>query len=269
LVNKIICLYLVNQIIGKPINMEEKLLTFYKAIQVESPVDKIIKQLKELIATGQLKPGDRLPAERALVEMFQVGRGYVREAIHKLEFYGLLKTNPQSGTYVSGLGIKILDNIITDVINFNKDDFNALLEARYYLELTSARLAAERRTEADIIEIKEAAHGFSMKTKDNIGAVEEDMLFHIKIAKASKNPMIESMILILIPDLIKNIVENNVCGKDRSKLSVPQHDAILEAIESGNPQKAEAAMAAHLNDLIEISRAGFDAKRIVANELKK
>jgi len=264
LVNQTIFLFLVNQFFGKPIYMEEKLLQVIKAIQVESPVDKIIKQLKELIVSGELKPGDRLPAERALAEMFQVGRGYVREAILKLEFYGLLKTNPQSGTYVSGLGINILDNMITDLINFNKDDFNALIEARYYLELTSASLAAERRTEADLKEIKEAARQFEMKTKENVGAVEEDMLFHIKIAKASKNPMIESMILLLIPDLIKNIVENNVCGKNRSKQSVPQHTALLKAIESGNPKKAEAAMAEHLNDLIEISRAGFAAKQIAA-----
>ena len=79
-----------------------------KSIEVESPVDKIIGQLKQLITSGQLQPGDRLPAERILAEKFGVGRSYVREAILKLEFYGLLRTNPQSGTYVSGLSIKVL-----------------------------------------------------------------------------------------------------------------------------------------------------------------
>ena len=69
-------------------------------IQVESPAEKIILQIKELINSNQLKPGDRLPSERLLSEKFGVGRSYVREAILKLEFYGLLKTSPQSGTYV-------------------------------------------------------------------------------------------------------------------------------------------------------------------------
>jgi GntR family transcriptional repressor for pyruvate dehydrogenase complex len=88
----------------------------FTAIKVETPVDKIIRQLRQLISTGQLKPGDKLPAERILAERFGVGRGYVREAILKLEFYGLLKTTPQSGTYVAGLSIKILETLLGDVI---------------------------------------------------------------------------------------------------------------------------------------------------------
>ncbi|MBZ4188734.1 FadR/GntR family transcriptional regulator [Niabella beijingensis] len=240
--------------------MSNVLVNNIKAIQIESPVDKIISQLRQLIASGQLKPGDRLPAERALAELFQVGRSYVREAIMKLEFYGLLKTNPQSGTYVSGLSLKILDNIINDVINFNKDDFNALIETRYHLELTSAKLAAERRTEEDIEAIREASSEFERKIRANENAVEEDMIFHMKIAKASKNPVLESMIVVLVPDLIKNIIENNVCGKNRSKESIPQHFLLLEAIEKGNVKKAEAAMADHLADLLKISKAALSKR---------
>src|SRR3954471_11755117 len=96
-------------------------------IQIETPVNKIISQIKNLITTGQLKPGDRLPAERVLAEKFGVGRSYVREAIMKLEIFGLLKTSPQSGTYVSGYNIKILDSLISEIINLNKDDFSALI----------------------------------------------------------------------------------------------------------------------------------------------
>ena len=62
-----------------------------EAIVIENPVDKIIRQIKLLISSGQLKPGDRLPAERILAERFGVGRGYIREVILKLEFYSLLK----------------------------------------------------------------------------------------------------------------------------------------------------------------------------------
>ncbi len=127
-----------------------------EAIQVESSVDKIIKQLKQLIVSGQLKPGDRLPPERVLAEKFGVGRSFVREAILKLEFYGLLKTSPKSGTYVSGYSLKIMDSILTDIINFNKDDFSSLIETRYIMELQAVRLAAERRTEHDLAGMKEA-----------------------------------------------------------------------------------------------------------------
>jgi GntR family transcriptional repressor for pyruvate dehydrogenase complex len=237
-------------------------------IQVESPVDKIINQLKQLITSGQLKPGDRLPAERVLSEKFGVGRSYIREAILKLEFYGLLKTNPQSGTYVAGLSIKVIDSIISDIIKYNKDDFNALIEARYHLELTAVKLAAERRTTEDLEEIKTALFDYELKIENGSdSAVEEDMIFHIKIAKASKNPVIESMILILIPDLIKNIVDNKVCGDNRGKTAIPDHRAILEAIEKQDLSLAESAMANHLNEIWQISKAGFATQNII-NEIR-
>lgn len=234
-----------------------------KSIEVESPVDKIINQLKHLISTGQLQPGDRLPAERMLAEKFGVGRSYVREAILKLEFYGLLKTNPQSGTYVAGMGIKVMDNLITDIIKFNKDDFNALLEARYYLELDAIKLAAERRTEEDLISLREAIEDFENKIDSGQDAVEEDMIFHIKIARASKNSVIESMILILIPDLIKNISENKLCGENRGLQSKREHREILKAIENQDIDAAENAIAVHLDDMYQISKAGYLAQKII------
>ncbi|MBK0382359.1 FadR family transcriptional regulator [Pedobacter sp. SD-b] len=246
----------------------KSLIDNFTSIQVETPVDKIIGQLKQLINSGQLKPGDRLPAERVLSEKFGVGRSYIREAILKLEFYGLLKTNPQSGTYVAGLSINVIDSIISDIINYNKDDFNALIEARYHLELSAVKLAAERRSEEDLKEIKNALSEYEYKVqKGNRDAVEEDMLFHIKIAKASKNSVIESMILILIPDLIKNIVDNKICGENREKTAILEHKAILAAIEKQDVALAENAMAKHLNEIWQISKAGFATKKII-NEIK-
>ena len=62
-------------------------------IRIETPVNKIITQIKNLISTGQLKSGDKLTAEQIIAEKFVVGRSYVREAIFKLEFHGLLKAS--------------------------------------------------------------------------------------------------------------------------------------------------------------------------------
>jgi GntR family transcriptional repressor for pyruvate dehydrogenase complex len=234
-----------------------------QALQVESPVDKIILQLKQLMTSGQLKPGDRLPAERQLAEKFGVGRSYVREALLKLEFYGLLKTSPQSGTYVSGLSIKVLDNLISDIIKFNKGDFSALIEARYYIELDAVRLAAERRTQEDLYALKIALADYELKISQGMSAVEEDMLFHIKIAEATKNSVIESMMIVLIPDLIRNIIENEICGKDRSKLAVKEHREILKAIEEQDVDLAENAMAAHLDEVLQIARTAYAANQII------
>lgn len=223
-----------------------------ETIQIETPVNKIINQLKLLISTGQLKPGDRLPAERVLAERFGVGRGYIREAILKLEFYGLLKTSPQSGTYVSGFSLKILDSIFSDIMNFNKDDIASLIEGRYYMEINAAKLAAERRTNKDIKQMQDALMEFDIKTKKGKPAVEEDMLFHIKIAGATKNTVIESMILILIPDLIKNIVEKNICKDKKQLTNMKEHHKILDAIINQDATAAGNAMATHLKQMMEV-----------------
>ncbi len=222
-----------------------------EAIKIENPVDKIIKQLRNLISSGQLKPGDRLPSERLLAERFGVGRGYIREAILKLEFYGLLKTSPQSGTYVSGFSLKILDSIFTDIINFNKDNYVSLIEARYYMEEDAARLAAERRTDEDIAAMQEALAEYDAKINNGVMAIEEDMLFHLKLAAATKNSVIESMLIILIPDIIKikNIVDGDVC-RDKD-YTINQHHEILNAIIKKDAGAAGKAMKAHLTGMLQ------------------
>lgn len=217
-----------------------------KAIEIEKPVDKIINQLKDLITSGQLKPGDRLPAERLLSERFGVGRGYIREAIMKLEFYGLIKTSPQSGTYVSGLSLKVMDSIISDIVKFNKNDFDSMMEGRYYLEINAVKLAALRRTEEDIVLMEDALKDFDTKVINNQNAVDDDMLFHIRLAGATKNTFIESMLLVLIPDLIKNINDKEVCDGDKSHQAIDEHHQILDAIIRQDVEAAENAMRNHL-----------------------
>ena len=227
-----------------------------EAIKIEKPIDKIILQLKGLITSGQLQPGDRLPPERILAEKFGVGRGHVREAILKMEFYGLVKTSPQSGTYVSGYSLKILDSIFTDIINFNKDDFPSLVEARYYLEINAARLAAERRNEDDIVQMKDALKEYDANTVRGIAVVQEDMLFHLKIAAATKNSVIESMLVILVPDLIKFLIDNNICHNKRNNVSMAEHHQILDAIIKQDADAAAEAMKIHLSEMMD-SRSAF------------
>lgn len=225
-----------------------------KSIEFESPTDKIIQQLKQLIVSGQLKPGDRLPAERVLAEKLGVGRSYVREAIRKLEFFGLLKTSPQSGTYVSGYSIKMIEGVLTDIINFNKDDFSALIEARYYMEINAARLAALRRTDEDLALIRSAVEDYDNKVNSKQDAIEEDMFIHLRIANATKNSVFESMLLMLLPDIIRNIVEKKICGDNRGVKAMAEHHEILQAIAHQDADAAGEAMAAHLDDIFRISR---------------
>lgn len=234
---------------------QSSIIETIKAIEVESPVDKIIRQLKQLMSDGLLKPGDRLPAERILAEKFGVGRTYVRDAIRKLEFYGLLKTSPQSGTYVASYNIQMMEGILNDIINFNKDDFSALIEARYYMEINAARLAAQRRTDDDLAALRAAVDAYDARINAKEDAVQEDMFIHLKIANAAKNSVMESMLLLLLPDIIRNIIEKKVCGDSRSSEAMAEHHEILDAIAAQDADAAGLAMANHLDDILRISRS--------------
>jgi GntR family transcriptional repressor for pyruvate dehydrogenase complex len=231
-----------------------ELLNNFSQIVIETPVDKIIKQIKQLITSGQLKSGDKLPSERKLCEVLGVGRTHLRDAIKKLEFYGILKTLPQSGTVVAGMGLTALEGLISDVLKLEGDDFNSLVETRVILETNSAVLAAERRTQEDIVEIEKAmfAHRAKMEQKDH--AVEEDLMFHLRIAEASKNSVLKSLMLIITPDILSNFKELDVCGDGRSFKAVEEHELILKHIKNQDVNGVGQVMREHLNEILDLSK---------------
>ncbi len=230
------------------------MLENFSEIHVESPVDKIIRQIRELITSGQLSPGDKLPPERKLAEVFGVGRTSVRDAIKKLEFYGILKTMPQSGTVVAGLGITALEGLITDVLKLEKSDFASLVETRVILETQSAQFAAKRRTSDDIIAIENALLAYENKVKNGESAVEEDLMFHLKIAEASKNSVLNSLMLVITPDIVNSFTELKVCTDVRFIKAAEEHRTILQYIIDQDAEAAYQAMHKHLNDVVEFSK---------------
>ena len=213
-------------------------LDTFKEIKIETPVDKIIRQIKNLITSGQLKAGDKLPSERKLAEKLGVGRTSIRDAIRKLEFYGILKTMPQSGTVVAGMGITALEGLITDVLKIENNDFTALVETRVLLETETARLAAERRTDEDIEKIKSALQAYEKAAIEEVSAVEQDLMFHLKIAEASKNTVLKSLMLIITPDIIKNFIQLDICRDGRFYKSLDEHRIIVQHIIDQNPTAA-------------------------------
>ncbi len=94
--------------------------------------------------------------------------------------------------------------------------FSVLIEARYYMEINAARLAAMRRTDEDLALLQAAVADYDNKVNSKQDAVQEDMFIHLRIANATKNSVFESMLLMLLPDIIKNIIEQKICGDNWS-----------------------------------------------------
>lgn len=225
------------------------MLNQLKPIVQENTVEIIIGQIRSLISNGILKPGDRLPSERKLADHLGVSRSQVREAIRKLEFYGILKTLPQSGTEVSGLGIVALEGLITDVLKLEKSDFHSLIETRVLLETEAAYKAAVRRSEEDIVNIEKALKAYEKKRLSNDVAIDEDFIFHMKIAEASKNSVLVSLMLIITPELLEHYQQLEVCDPKKNLQRIDEHKAILEAIINKDPDQALRVMRHHLNDI--------------------
>jgi GntR family transcriptional repressor for pyruvate dehydrogenase complex len=229
------------------------MLENFSEIKVESPVDVIIRQVRALITSGQLAPGDKLPAERKMAERLGVSRGNVRDALQKLEFYGILRTLPQSGTVVAGLGITALEGLITDVLQLEESDFGSLVETRVMLEVQCVKLAAKRRTPADLVEIENALAAYEDKVKGGEPSVEEDLMFHLSLADASKNGVLKSLMMVIAPDIISNHVKYRVCDDNQEMKAFYEHKEILDHIHNQDVNAVEEAMRRHLSDVIHFS----------------
>jgi GntR family transcriptional repressor for pyruvate dehydrogenase complex len=217
-------------------------------IKLKKPEDIILDQIKKLISSGELNPGEKLPPERTLAEKFGVGRGYVRSAIKKLEFYGIVKIHPQSGTIVSETGVTIIEGLLSNIIELEKPDYDSLLESRKIIELQTVKMAAERCNAENAARLTEAFEKYREKLNAGEDAIEEDILFHIRIAEAAKNQVLRSIIMIISQDIIRLSRENNSCKGDRKFDAANEHLEILTAILERNPGKAFMAMQIHLNN---------------------
>jgi len=226
-------------------------------IELKNPVDLIISQIRDLISSGAVKPGEKLPPERKLAEHLGVSRSQVREAINKLQVYGIVKIIPQSGTVVTGLGIAALEGLISDILKIEDLDFKSLVDTRVLLEREAARLAAINRTEDDIVQLTNALHQYEYKLKETDVAIEEDLLFHIKIAEASKNSVLKSLMMIITPDIVKSFLNLKVCSENNNKKTIAEHQKILDMIASKNPEGAVKAMEIHLVDITDFSKNNY------------
>lgn len=209
----------------------------------------VIAKIRDLINQKNLEPGEKLPSERMLSEKFGVSRSIIREAIQQLEFYGLLNSIPQSGTFVANIGVIAMNGMIDDILRLKDPDFKSLVETRILLELKTSRLAALRRTDEHLKLMKETLDAYAAKVENGEDAVQEDLLFHLAIAKASGNSTMNTFMLVITPEIITNFEKYHVCDKALSHLAIEEHRLIYEAIRDQDPKLAKQRMKEHFKVL--------------------
>jgi len=210
----------------------------------------LVDSLGDRIRDGRLVPGDKLPTEAAIMEEFGVSRTVVREAISKLQASGLVETRHGIGTFVVGLGDGAAFRIGPEQIA-TLHDVIAVLELRIGLETEAAALAAARRTERNLAEMRSALDGFAAALAEGRDAVGPDFQFHQEIARATQNPhfaeLMSTLGAMIIPRARLGAAEG-VSEAQRSYLlrANAEHENIFDAIANRDSDAARAAMRTHL-----------------------
>ena len=221
-------------------------LQYFTQVEVKKPSDIIIDQIRSLIRDGKLRPGDALPSERVLAARLGVGRAQVREGLKRLEFFGILRTEPNKGTVVASLGVQALEGVISSVLHLDRGDVRSLFETRAILETASARLAAQRATEQTLQPVRAAHKRFGDTVQSGRRALEEDHVFDLKISEAADNSVLASLIGLLTPDVIMINREVEEPHANLRQAALAEHEAIMDALESRDGTRAAAAMERHM-----------------------
>ena len=123
-----------------------------------------------------------------------------------------------------------------------------LIQVRHILELAAVKMAAERRTNVDLEAIKLAQKAFENKTLNDESGVEENILFHLKVVNASKNEVLKSLFMKIIPDLLNLFNQSKHLDDIKYLKGIKEHDLIIEYIGLQDVQRAEKAMKVHLEN---------------------
>ncbi len=213
----------------------------------------VIVQLCQLMQSGQIEPGDRLPSERDLSEQLSVSRPCLREALRALELSGLIESRHGGGTYVRDFGELGVFSPLVLMLGMTEDLAGDLGEVRKIFEPSVAMRAALRADEADIDAIK-AILGRQSEVLDSGGPLRDllplDREFHSLVARASHN-QIAVRIVQLINQLVHEGFGRVSASLTRSLLAHERHCEIAAAVESHDPRRAHAAMLRHLEEVEE------------------
>lgn len=205
----------------------------------------IVDQIQQQILSGALKPGDQIPAERDLADRFGVSRTAVREAIKSLTEKGLIEVFVGRGTFVTSLSPDRVVESMTLLLRNEPHNVASLHEARELLEVPTARLAAARRSEDNIVRLRALAAEMAEERAAPARLVDGDTEFHVEIARATGNP-----VLVLLSQTIVALLRSERIYREDWEAMVPgaldQHDEIIDAIAHRDGDRAAAAMSDHL-----------------------
>lgn len=220
----------------------------FHEIPRERVSDRVAQELLRLIATGELAPGERLPGERQLAEMMSVSRVSIRAALQQLKARGVVRAVQGGGTRVVAAADELESSLAT-LVRVDPANLRDLMELRASLEVWAARRAAERANGNQKAEIARRLDVMRDPNRPSKHKAEDDLNFHLAIAKASGSAVYLHLMSVL-SDILEDMFSYHryalYAQPEDDRLFLEDHTRIAAAIDSGDGTRAAEAMEQHL-----------------------
>lgn len=224
----------------------------FKSVKSNKISEHIIEQIRNAIFEGRLKPGDKLPSEKALIETFHVSKVTLREALRSLEILGFLemRKGASGGAFVTEVDMKKARDSFSNFLLFKNLSLSNLSEVRLILEPYVAEKAALAITEEYLKRLEKLNEECDYVLKNNIPieSRKNEIEYHRIIGSVSGNP-----ILMFILDFVENLLidtkEILQPSKEFSKKVLSAHKRIYKALLEKDPKKASEEMIKHVREV--------------------
>ena len=198
----------------------------------------------QIVAEGQLKPGDKLPNEVELSRQLGVSRATLREAIRDLTVQGILEVRRGKGTFVSRQAGEVED-FGFDRLGRIKGQLRDLFELRSIFEPKAAALACRRATEKELADILDKGRAVEQCIRAGQDRTQTDRAFHTAIVRAAHNEFM-ARLLPIINRAVEGAISSGGHGEELAQVTLRDHALLLEFLEKRDPEGAEHAMAIHM-----------------------
>jgi GntR family transcriptional repressor for pyruvate dehydrogenase complex len=223
----------------------------FRAVRKTRVSQDIIEQVRDLVTSGRLKSGDRLPSERELSQALSVSRSSVREAVRAMESLGLIQARAGEGTFVASPSASHGSDPLIASLHQDWSTQHKLFEVRRVIEPDLAALAARRATTEQIERLRAILNDQEAEIARGGTGMKQDSLFHYLLAEATGNEVLVRIMDSLM-DLLLKTREESLQQDRRPARSLKQHRAMLRAIEARNPRAAERLMYQHIAEIEEL-----------------
>jgi GntR family transcriptional regulator, transcriptional repressor for pyruvate dehydrogenase complex len=241
---------------GMPVDSNQD-SSLFKPLAGKRVFEEIYEQIRELIFSKTLKPGDKLPGERELAVRFKTGRISVREAFRMLEQCGLIyiKQGSEGGAFVTDVDASLISRPISDIMRRSDVTLEDLTEVRLGIEALVLDLATARISDTELEELDDnirraeatiaPSKGAQEEVLDRPGLAKTNTEFHLVLARATRNPLLAVIVESLLKVTEQFFVKTSPLAHETAQRHVEHHKAIYKAVKEKRASEAKQFLKRH------------------------